>query len=807
MPSFVQDLRHSVRMLTKNPGLTITCVVTLSLGIGLTTTMFSIINGCMFQQLPFEDSRRLMYLNRNNLEEGVEEMDVPIHDFLDWRRQQTSFEDLAGFYGGTVNFGNTGDRAVRYQGSFITPSVFGLLGVQPIIGRIFTEEEMRPDTPHVIVVGHDVWQTRFAGDPEVVGRPVRVNGESSTVIGVMPPDFLFPYSEEVWLPLRLDPITLERGGGVWLDVMGKLKEEVTINQARAELTAIAGGLAEEYPDTNEGVGVGIKPYYDRYVDDELKVLFLIMLAAVFAVLVIACINVANILLARAAMRTKEMAVRTSLGANRRRLIGQLLAEAAALSVVGALIGLGLGHVGVTLFDVAVAPSDPPWWFDFSVDMNVVMFVVVLALISSLLSGLFPALQASRANISEVLKDDTRAASSFRMSRFSKVLVVVEIAFSCGLLFTAGLMTKSVINLNTYDYGIDSENVLTARVGLFETDYLTEESRRQFWQKLYTRLNAIPGVVSASLATHLPLSGSNGGDFVVEGEEYPPETDYPFTRTKAVTPGYFKTFGIKVLQGREFTSTDYADGLLVGLVNQSFAERFMPGESPLGRRMRSANAEPDDPWYTIVGVVADEWLTNEAQNEDHQTVYGCLFQDDARFLSLAIKTMGDPMAMAPRVRDEVMAIDNDLPIYWVWPITQVIDERKSVFEAFSVLMIAAGFIALFLGSVGLYGVIAFSVSRRTQEIGVRMALGAQPGQVLKMILRQGSLQLGTGVIIGLGLALALAQGMRLLLIGVAPTDLTVFAAIVSVLVATGVLACFIPARRATRIDPANALRYE
>ncbi|MFC1499460.1 ABC transporter permease [Candidatus Zixiibacteriota bacterium] len=805
MNSLLQDLRHSFRMLVKNPGLAITCILTLALGIGLTTTMFIIVNGALYEPLPFEDSQDLRFLTMNNPSEGQDQMGVPIHDFTDWREQQTSFEDLSGWYEGTVNIVSEGDNPIRYDGAFITPSAFTALRIQPLMGRIFTEEERSADALPVILIGYDVWQTRFEGDQEILGRSIRVNGQTSTIIGVMPEGFLFPMEEVLWLPQKQDPLVLPRGDGVRLNVMGRLRQGVTEEQATEEFNAIATRLAAEYPETNEGVGIQVEKISALIMGSEGNLVLHLMLAATFAVMLIACFNVANLLLARASMRTREMAVRTSLGASRRRLIRQLILEASSFSLIGAAIGLILGHIGITIFMQYAQGSDPPYWFKFNIDLNVILFVAGMMLISSVFAGIFPALQASRPNISEILKDESRGASGFRMSRFSKVLVVSEIAFSLGLLFAAGLITRSVMNLNKFDFGIQGENVMTARLGLFETDYPTVESRTQFFRELHAGLNEMPGVFSASITPYLPVRGADGTDFIFEGIDYPPESDFPFTNLKPVTPDYFDTFGIEILQGRDFTSADVMDGLPVAIVNQSFAEKWSPGESPVGKRARGATDGADAPWFTIIGVVADEWTDTE--NEVSEIAYVSLYQSDAEFVSLALKTGGDPLSYASAIRSAVQSVDHDLPIYWVMPMSEVIFEVTWFYAVFGSMIMIAGLFALFLAAIGLYGVMAFSVSRRTQELGIRMALGAQSGNLVNMIVRQAMVQLTIGVVLGIGLAFALAQGVQMLLFGVSPTDPIMFVFIVAILSGTGIFASFIPARRATRIDPVSALRYE
>jgi len=805
MDSFLQDLRNSLRMLTKNPGLAITCVLTLAFGIGLTTLMFILVNGSLYEPLPFEDSGDIRFVLGTNPSEGQEQMGLSVHDFTDLRNAQTSFEDLAGWYEGTVNIVSAGDLPERYNGAFITPAAFSLLRVQPVIGRIFTEEERSASAAGVGLIGYDLWQTRFGGEEDVLGCTLRINGETATVIGVMPEGFYFPMEEEIWLPLKLDPIELARGDGIYLNVIGRLREGATERQASEELNVIASRLASEYPETNEGLGIQVQKISELVMGSEGNLVLHLMLVATMAVLLIACVNVANLLLARASMRTREMAVRTSLGASRKRLIRQLVLEASSFAMVGAVLGLALGQIGITIFMQYAQGSDPPYWFQFNIDLNVILFVAGTMLLSTLFAGIFPALQASRTNISEVLKDDSRGASGFRLSRFSKVLVVSEIAFSLGLLFAAGLITKSVVNLNRFEFGIEGEHVMTARLGLFEGDYPTVESRSQFFKDLHRELNGMPGVSSAAITPFLPVRGSDATEFIFEGVDYPPDTDFPVTKMKAVTPGYFATFGIEIVQGRDFNAADVGGSLPVAIVNRSFAKKWSPGESVIGRQARGAADGPDDPWFTIIGLVEDEWTDTE--NEEPAMAYVALYQSDANFVSLAMKTGGDPVSYAGSMREAVLAVDSDLPIYWVMPMSDVIFEVTWFYAIFGSLIMIAGFFALFLASVGLYGVMAFSVSRRTSELGIRMALGAQSGNLVRMILKQALVQLGIGTVLGIGLAFALAQGVQMLLFGVSPSDPVMFALIVLVLVGTGALASFIPARRATRIDPVIALRYE
>jgi predicted permease len=806
MDSLLQDLKYGIRMLFKHPGLAAISVLALALGLGLTTTMFSIVNGAIIRGLPFEESDRLLNLKEHNLTRGNDEQQPSIHDFTDWRAQQTSFVDLAAFYGGTVNVAGDEGRPERYNGSFITPSAFRLVRVPAMLGRTFVDDEGRPDAPLVILLGYNIWKNRFGSDRAIVGRAIRVNGQTATVVGVMPEGFKFPVLQDLWLPLHLDPLKLKRGEGQSVVVFGRLKPGVTADRAGLEFTAIARRLAQQYPETNKDVGVVMKPYAEEFIGKEPRALLFTMLGAVFAVLLIACSNVANLLLARAAVRTKEVAIRTALGASRCRVVSQLLAEAVVLSAVGAVLGIGIAALGVRLFNNAIVDSQPPFWIDIRIDGVVLLFVLGVTLLASLIAGTLPALQATGANVNEVLKDESRGSSSFRLGKFSRGLVVAEIALSCGLLVAAGLMVKSVVKLKTFDYGVATRDVFTARVGLFEAAYPDSLKRQQFWTGLVQRLEAKPGVRGVALTSRLPALGT-GTDYVaIEGKAYATDRDYPEARSAVITPGYFQTFGASLAQGRAFGAGDDGATLPVAIVNQSFSARFFPGATAIGRRFRTGRSDSHAPWRTIVGVVPDLNM-NGTDSATFQGFYVPLAQSDARFISIAIRARADPMALAPMVQSEVAAIDPDLPIYFVQTEQHAIDQNTWFYGVFGTLFMVFGFVALFLATVGVYGVMSFAVSRRTQEVGVRMALGAGRRDVIGLFLRQGAIQVGAGVTIGLGLAFLLSRMLRIILFRVEPTDPVMFAGITLVLVATGLLACFIPARRATRVDPMVALRYE
>jgi predicted permease len=808
MESLWKDFKYSARMLLKAPGNTVVSVIALALGIGLTTTMFSITYGVIFRGLPFEDSHRIMFLGRNNPAEDIQQMGVAVHDFLDWREQQTSFEDLGGFYTGTVNVSGLEGRPERFSGAFMMAGGLDMLRVPPLMGRLFVEGEDQPGSPHVAILGYTLWQNNFGGDLDIIGRTVRMNGEVTTIVGVMPEGFYFPMNDQLWVPYRQNVAEIERSEGTWLGVFGRLKDGVSREAAQAEFSTIAQRLAMEYPETNEGVGATIEPYTERFVGSELSALLYTMLAAVFLVLVIACVNVANLLLARVSVRSKELAIRSALGAGRWRIVMQFLSETFTLAAVGAGLGLVIAWVGIRLWDNAVAQAEPPYWMTFELDGAVLLFAVALTAVAAVMAGILPALKASGAKVNEILKDESRGTSSLRIGKLSKSLVVAEIALSCGLLVAAGLMIKSVVNLGNLEFGFDTENVMTARVGLFVSDYPDETVRLQFYEELVARLDAHPMVEVASLSSGLPTTGRGGRpNFAVEGEIYEADQDYPRARQIITTPHHFETFGVSVLQGRDFGTQDTRDNLPVALVNLPFAERYFPGESPIGRRIRVGDSESEEPWLTIVGVVPDMYL-DPPENEEPEGFYVPLAQSDARFLSIAARPVGgDPSALAPVLRDEVMAVDSDLPIYWVRTVAAEVAENTWFYKVFSTLFVVFGAAALFLGAVGLYGVMAFYVSRRTQELGVRMALGAQASDVLKLVLKQGLFQLGLGLFLGLGIAALLSRGLEIILFEVEPWDPAIFFLITVVLFCVGMLATYVPARRATLVDPVQALRYE
>jgi predicted permease len=811
MDTLLSHLRYGARMLVRRPGLSAAAVVTLALGIGLTTTMFSIVY-LAAKGLPFEDADRLVALFRNRPAQGIQMMGVSIHDFEDWRRQQRSFEDIAVHYAETVNVGGTEGRPIRYLGAYVSAHLFDLLRVRPILGRTFRPEEDHPSTPPVMILSYRAWQDRFQGDPGIVGRTVRANAEVTTIVGVMPELFGFPSQMDAWLPLRIDPLAYRRSGGpalegTQLQAMGRLRDSVTLEQAQAEMSAIAGRLATEYPESNGGVGVTLMRQGDAFIGPPAMAMLYTMLGAVFGVLLIACANVANLLLARTASRSKEVAVRTALGASRSRTVGALLAETLVLASAGAAVGLFVARVGIDFFNAGLATQELPLWFVARMDPAVIAFVVVLTLLSTLLAGLIPALRASRTNVAEIMNDESRGSSSLRLGRVSRALVVGQLAVSCGLLVAAGLMIRTVVNVTRFDYGFDTANVFTARLGLFEKDYPDQGSQRRFYDAVLERLRGRPGVRAVAFTSDLPGRGGQMQPLTVDGVAYPSDQDHPLARRIVVTPGYFDVIGVPPVRGRAFERTDGPDAQPVAMVNERFVELFFPNQEPIGARIRLGL--DDEPWRTVVGVVPDLHLGGAigALNPRHEGVYIPLAQNVINFMSLVVRTEVAPMSYTGTIQDEVNRLDAALPLYWVRSLSDQYALDTWFYRAFGSLFVAFGIAALAMATIGLYGVMAFAAGNRTREIGVRMALGADRSVVLRLLLRHGAWQLALGLGLGLVVALLLSRGLGILLFGVEPWDPVIFAAVVATLSAAGLLASFIPARRATRIDPVAALRYD
>lgn len=815
MTGLFRDLRLALRRITKNPSSSFAAVVAMALGIGLTASMYAVLDGVLLRGLPFEESERLLHLERNNLERGIESMEVTQHDFEDWSAQQTSFEDLAGFHDGTFNLADEGVPE-RYNGAWISASFLDLLRIDPIEGRAFEAEDEEPGAAPVVLLGYHVWQKRYGGERGVVGRSVRINSEPVTIVGILPQGFRFPINHDLWMPLVLETGDVPRGEGATLEVFGRLRDDVSLDQAASEMTLITRRLAEEYPETNEGVGAVLQAYLEEFIGEETRLLLGVMMTAVVLVLLIACFNVTNLLLGRAAGRGRELAIRSALGSGRFHVVLQVLLDALLIAGLGAVLGVGLAHLGVTALNNALAQSVQEFWIDIYLSPATLVFTVTIALAAALVAGFFPALQASRPDLNQVLHDSSRGSSSFRLGGVGRSLVVAEVALSCALLVAAGLMVRSVLAIHDYELYFDRENLLTARLGLFENDYPEEKDWTAFYDELRERVASHPGVDIAAISTVLPTETEIGAGFTWferPDEVYERPREMPFARLVVASPGYFDALGVDVLAGRDIAESDRAEAPRVALVNEDFARKEWPGESPIGREIdlwmgqEEEDLDPAAGRATVVGLVPNLRFADFDNADDQQAIYVPMAQQPQRFAWVIARTRSDPVAFAGTLRQAVLEVDPNLPLYFVRSMEGVLAQTMFFNNLFGVLFSIFGLVAVVLASVGLYGVMAFGVTQRTQEMGIRMALGARRSEIQGMVLKQGIGRVAVGLAIGLVLAFGLGFVLRTFLFQIDPTDVATFVSVPFLLVTVAVLACIVPAQRAAGVDPIQALRYE
>ena len=806
MENVWKDIRFGLRTLVRNPATTLLAMLTLALGIGANSAIFSVVNRVLLDPLPYPQPDELVMLVESAPALGFPRFSVSPPNFEDFRRQNRSFEHLIAY--GRERFNLTGrEQPEVILGASVSPDFFQMLRVDPSPGRGFRQEEGRPGQARVAVLSHGLWQRLFGGDPKIAGRPVTLNGESYTVVGVAPRGFELPRRTEIWVPLALD-LANENRGGHYLGAIGRLKRGVSLEKAETEMIGIASRLEKQYPDSNSKWTVDLIPMKEIVVEDIRPVLMILLVAVAF-VLLIACANVANLLLARVASRERELAVRAALGASRGRLVRQMLVETALLFVAGGLLGLLLAHWGVKAL-VALDPEGIPRAREIGVDGRVLAFTFLVSLATGVLFGLVPALSATGRRLYEALKEGGRAMAGGVHGRLVRNLLVgFEVAVALVLLVCAGLLIQSFARLSRVDPGFRPQGVLTARISIPESKYPDEERQALFYGRLLERLAAIPGVEGAASIYPLPLGGSNMIlSFVVEGRPVPPPAEAPNTNVRMVSPDYFRVMGIPVVQGRAFEPRDRTGAEEVVIVNQTLAARIWPGQSPLGKRFTFGDPEDsEDPgWRTVVGVVGDvrhDTLDQEKASE----AYWPQAQGPSTDTALVLRTSGDPVQLAGPLRAAVRELDRDLPLERIEPMEQVVSEAlaQSRFKTLLLGLFAA--LALGLAAVGVYGVVSYSVAQRTHEMGIRLALGARPGQVQRMVLLQGMRVVLISSAIGIAAALFATRFLREQVYGVSATDPATFAIVPLVLLAVALLANWVPALRATRVDPLEALRYE
>ncbi|MFL6333867.1 MAG: ABC transporter permease [Pyrinomonadaceae bacterium] len=804
MRTLWQDVRFGLRLLWKRPGFTAVALAVLALGVGANTAIFSVVNAVLLRPLPYPGAERVVVFEGVNPSKGIKESNVSAPDFADWQTQARSLEALAMYYPGGTNLTGA-DEPERVTVAWVGADFFRVIGVGAARGRTLLPEEDRPGGPNVVVISHGLWQRRFGSDPGVVGRTMEMSGQKWEIIGVMPAGFNFPQRAQVWGPLQLDVAQEPRDNrGVF--VLGRLREGVTLGAAQAEMDAISARLAEAYAVTNAGWSVRLQTLKDTLVG-ELKTTLFMLLAGVGLLLLIACANVANLLLARASGRRREIALRLALGASRARIARQMLTEGVLLSLAGGALGAALS-VWLTDLLVALAPADTPRLAEASADWRVLLFAVGASVLTGIAFGLAPAWQASRYDLNEPLKEGGRGLSGSR-SRLRSGLVVAEVALSLLLLAGAGLLVKSFTRLQAVDPGFDPEGVITMRVSLPGARYKEPARRAEFFAALTERVKAVPGVESAGATIALPLNGSNyqiGRGFIREGRPETPEEDTDASYS-VVTPGYFRAMRIPLRAGRVFDERDRMESAKVVVINEAFARKAFPGEDPLGKRIHIWRDEKF--LREVVGVVGDTkpWLL-DAQEAALQMYVPHPQDAEWAGLSLVVRARGaEPGSLVGRVREEVRALDRELPVYDVKTLDKVVADSTAYRRVAMFLMAGFACSALLLAGVGLYGVVSYSVAQRTREIGVRLALGARGRDILGLVVRQGMLLTLAGLALGLACAFALTRLIAGLLYGVTATDPVVYLAVSLLLAAVALLACLVPARRATKVDPMVALRYE
>ena len=804
--NLLQDVRFGFRMLAKDPAFTAVVVVTLALCIGANTTVFTLVNAVLFKGLPFERADRVMALSSANIAKGRNRMPVSYPDFIDWRKHTRKFQGLAAATYQSMTLNDRGGIPENYIGARLTVNCFSLIGQKPFIGRDFVPGEDQRTAAAVVILGYSIWKNRYGANPSILGRTVSVNEVATTVIGVMPDGMKFPQNQDLWLPL-IPTANLEKRGSHDLSVFGRLADGATLREAQTEMDQLSKTLQKEYPKSNAGVGVLVQTYNDSANGGPIRTIFLALLGAVVFVLLIGCANVANLLLARSVSRSKEISIRIALGASRWRVIRQLLIESVLLGLIGGAIGLFLAVWGVRMFDVATANTGKPYWIKFAMDYTVFGYLAGLCVLTGILFGLAPALHISKLDVNETLKEGGRGSSAgSRVKLLSGFLVVSELALALVLLIGAGLMIRSFLKLYGLDTGINPNNLLTMRYNLPELKYPNRESRAAFEERLMPRLASIPGVESVALTSTLPLQGSANYPLELQGQA-PVEADKrPTAFAMTITPQYFQAVGAQIIRGRAFDDSDGAPGKPSVIVNKRFAAKYWPGDDPIGKKLHLIR-DPDQPWLTVVGICPDITQNDPNKVDVDPIVYIPFRQDPLRGAAIVARTRPAPNSLISAFRKEVRGVDEDLPVFEVKSMQDFLVDRRWPFRVFGSLFAIFALIALALSSVGIYAVMAYSVSRRTQEIGVRMALGATTADVLRLVFSLGLKQLAIGLVIGLAAAFGLTRVLTALLMRISPTDPSTFAGISLLLTAIGLTACWIPARKATRIDPMIALRYE
>jgi putative ABC transport system permease protein len=811
MDSIVKDIRYGLRGLLKHPGFTAIVVITLALGIGASTAIFSIVDSVLLRRLPYRTADRIVAVQELN--PVGKRIQVTSANFLDWRAQNTVFEQLAAIKTAPTNLAAT-DHAERVELAQTNANFFDIFGITPQQGRLFIPQDEQAGHEPIAVLSDALWRRRFGADVSIVGKPITLNSQNYTVVGIAPPGFQYPDKTEVWLPpLKLAPelspdqdVTQTRGMG-YLAAVGLLKPGVSLQQAASEMETITARLRQQYPDTNNRRFNRVVSLHEHLVGDTNKLLWL-LLGAVTFVLLIGCANVANLLLASGASRQKEIAIRTALGASRWRVMRQLFTESTILALTGGAVGLLIAYWGLAAI-IKLLPGDFPRLNEIHMDVRVLAFTFAASVLTGMLFGLAPALQISRSDVQDSMRESGRGLTgSLRKSRFRQALIVVEVALSVVLLAGAGLLFRSFMHLQSVNTGFVSQQVLTAKLTPAGTKYANLSDSVRFYNQVLEKVSALPGVQDAGLINTLPLDKGPTAGFRVEGSPVTTPDKWPGANYRVVTPNYFRAMSIPILQGRAYTDRDNENAPRVMIVNEELAQSVFPGESAIGKRITFGNVDNNQQpvWWEIVGVAANV-RSVELREEPESELYFSASQTGWNSMSLVVRSSVEPANLSGSVRQIVNEVDKSVPVSSVQTMDHIVSQSitQPRFNLFLLGLFSA--VAMLLSAAGIYGVTAYTVTQRTHELGIRLALGAQVGDVLKMILGQGMAVIGVGLVLGLVSAFGLMRLLRSLLFGVGENDPVTFVAITGLLLLVAVVACYIPARRATKVDPLEALRYE
>ena len=801
--SFIRDARHAIRMLVNSPGFSLIALLTFALGIGVNTAVFSVFNGVLLRPLPYPDPDRITMIWLDNRRLAIKDDITSFPNYRDWRDQNSSYAQMAAFTPSAFSLTGAGEPE-RLQGAQATANFFDVMGVKPVAGRLFDVANEKPGNDNVAVLSFGLWQRKFGGAADALGRTIVLNGRPHEVIGIMPADLQVPENAELWKPLAPDEGLREARGAFWLPVIGRLKPGISVEQAQTEMSGISARMEAQF-ESNRGYGAYVVPLHKQLVGDVERSLF-VLLAAVGFVLLIACANLGNLMLGRTAARRKELAIRTALGARRWRLVRQIVTEAFVLAMAGSVLGLVLAYWTTGLV-TSVGGDSIPRPEMIRIDARVLGFTLLLAAVSALLAGLVPALHASSSVVVDSLREGGREGGPVASRRTRSALVAAEVALAFVLLAGAGILVRTLWSMQQVDRGFDASRVAVATVSLPQALYAGPPDVRAFYARLLERVRALPGVESAATGTGVLLPElANSGIFSFEGKPLPPEEQRIEFPVESVSPGYFETLNMTFVRGRPFDARDHADAPPVVIVNETLARLGWPGEDPIGRRMRSGAENSTAPWMTVVGVIRDARRA-DVTKAIRPELYRCALQATPRTQMLLVRTAGDPAAIFPSVRNEVRQLNPQLPLYRVNTLQSQLSNTLSQPRFRAVLLAGFAAIALALATIGIYGVTAHAVNQRRHEVGVRMALGASAREVLALILKQHLRPAVVGVVLGIAGAVALARFLESLVYGVGASDPLTFGFMAVTLVAVAVIACWIPARRATRVDPLIALRTE